>query len=184
MNLGQMMLVLGAIVLLGILILNANVTLLDTREVQHTSEFGITAISLATSLVEEAGGKLFDNVVVDTTAPVVSNTSQLSTVLGPEAGEAYRDSSNGFDDYDDFNNLYVVYHNPDTDSALTPGAYNIAVPGIRARYFARCSVTYVNASNLDGTTTSRTWHKKIIVRVWSSASKDTLDYPSVMSYWN
>jgi hypothetical protein len=58
--------------------------------------------------VEEAGGKLFDNVVVDTTRPVVSSTSQLSTVLGPEGGEAYRDMTYGFNDYDDFHNLYVV----------------------------------------------------------------------------
>lgn len=38
MNLGQMR---GAIVLPGILIMNANVTLLDTRDVQHTSELGL-----------------------------------------------------------------------------------------------------------------------------------------------
>ncbi len=77
MNLGQMR---GAIVLPGILIMNANVTLLDTRDVQHTSELGITAISLAASLVKEAGGKLFDNVVVDTMSPFASSTPLISTI--------------------------------------------------------------------------------------------------------
>ena len=63
MNLGQMLLVTGAIVLLGILVLNANTTVYQANDTMYTSEFGVSAISLATSIVEEAMGKYFDVVV-------------------------------------------------------------------------------------------------------------------------
>jgi hypothetical protein len=198
-----MIMVVGAIVLLGILVLNANSTVYQASDTMYTSEFGVTAVSLATSLVEEAEGKMFDAVV----AP--KNTSDLydSTLLTgvgalnfePAEHESYRGLvpgyPNDFDDFDDFNNLKLCYHDS-AETDATPGFLQMIVSGMRAKYYVTCTVVYVKPPNLDVPYTVRqTWHKKITVTVWSpSALKlnpatgqnvpDTLVYPAIMSYWN
>ena len=199
MNLGQMMMVIGAIVMLGVLILNANSTIYQTADIMYTSEFGVTAISLSTSLVEEAMGKMFDKVVTDSNSAALLDSTLLTPPgsLGPEAAEnesyrGYVAGTKDFDDFDDFNNLKICYHSEvPADVDATPGFLQVVVPGIRAKYFVSCSVTYVNPPNLDAAYTIRpTWHKKITVTVTSPSSTgvtgkpDTLVYPAIMSYWN
>src|SRR5271166_819029 len=117
MNLGQMMMVIGAIVMLGVLILNTNSTIYQTNDIMYTSEFGVTAVSLSTSLVEEAMGKMFDKVVADSNAAALVDSTLLTPPgsLGPDPGEneSYRGNVPGtkdFDDFDDFNNLMICYH--------------------------------------------------------------------------
>ena len=188
MTLGQSMLVIGALTLLGILVLNANSTILQSNNTMDTSEFGITAVSLATSLVEEAMGKMFDEVVSDSTTGAITDSSQLTPIgsLGPEGTEAYRNGLTDFNDFDDFNNLFLVYKsNVGTDTVSTPGSsWETIVPGIRAKYFVRARVYYVSVGALDDTSNHRTFNKKIVVTVTSTGSKDTLRFPAVMSYWN
>ena len=204
MNLGQMIMVVGAIVLLGILVLNANSTVYQANDVMYTSEFGVTAISLATSMVEEAMGKMFDKVVAPTSAPSVYDSTLLTAVgsLGPDASEteSYRGKTPGyphdFNDFDDFNGFKICYHGTlPGDSDSTPGFLQWPVPGMRAKYYLTCTVVYVKPPNLDlAYVVRQTWHKKITVTVWSpSAVKlsstgisvpDTLVYPAIMSYWN
>jgi hypothetical protein len=204
MNLGQMMMVTGAIVLLGILVLNANTTVYQANDTMYTSEFGVTGISLATSLVEEAMGKMFDAVVSDSTSPSLMDSTKLTlpALLGPEAAEteSYRGMVSGlphdFDDFDDFNGLKICYFSDAPgDSTNTAGYLPIMVPGMRAKYYLTCTVTYVKPPNLDADYAVRqTWHKKITVTVWSPSSlkvngsgvsvPDTLVYPAIMSYWN
>jgi hypothetical protein len=200
MNLGQMLMVTGAIVLLGLLVLNANSTVYQANDTMYQSEFGVTAVSLATSMVEEAMGKMFDDVVSPVGAGAVFDSTLLTNPasLGPEAAshESYRGkvagSPNDFNDFDDFNGLKICYFS-DTpgDSIQTAGYLPIMVPGIRARYYVTCTVSYVNPPNLDVDYAVRqTWHKKITVTVWSSYRNvvtdkpDTLVYPAIMSYWN
>jgi len=188
MTLGQSMLVIGAITLLGILVLNANTTILQSTTTMDTSEFGITAVSLATSLVEESMGKMFDEVIADSNTGMISLETQLTPVsnLGPDGGEAYRSGALDFDDFDDFNNIFLVYKsNVAGDTVSTPGStWETIVPGIRAKYFVRANVTYVNYLQLDSVSAARTWHKKILVTVTSTGSPDTLRFPAIMSYWN
>jgi len=204
MNLGQMILVVGAIVLLGILVLNANSTVYQASDTMYTSEFGVTAVSLATSLVEEADGKMFDVVVAPKNTSDLYDSTLLTPVgsLGPEPGEneTYRglppmSGHNDFDDFDDFNGLKLCYHDS-SETDATAGFTQIIVPGMRAKYYVTCTVVYVKPPNLDAPYIVRqTWHKKITVTVWSpSAVKldpatgqtvpDTLVYPAIMSYWN
>lgn len=186
MNLGQMMLVIAGLAILGMLVLNANRTVFESNDTQNTSEFGINAVSLATSLVEEANGKMFDEVIADSNTAELSNPTQLtvSGTLGPDGGEQYRDPGNDFDDIDDFDGLVLAFKSP-VDSAVATGATkDLIVPGIRALYYVRTQVTYVDSSNLDLPVASRTWHKRILVTVTSPAFRDTLRYPSIMSYWN
>ncbi|HXX65248.1 MAG TPA: hypothetical protein VEO56_15720 [Bacteroidota bacterium] len=199
MNLGQMIMVIGAIALLGILILNANTSVYQASDTMYTSEFGVTAISLATSLVDEAMGKDFDSKVA-ATATFTFDSTLLTAVasLGPEATdhESYRKlgaTPNDFNDFDDFNGLKLCYHSTlATDSDNTPGFIQMPVSGMRAKYYVTCSVCYVNPPNLDAAFTShQTWHKKIVITVWSpsavrpgTTTPDTLVYPAIMSYWN
>ena len=192
MTLGQSMLVIGAITLLGILVLNANSSILQSNTTMDTSEFGITAVSLATSVVEEAMGKMFDQVIADSTTGQVTLATQLSPVskLGRDAGEAYRNGTSDFNDFDDFDSLFLVYKSDNPlDTPRTPGSsWETIVPGIRAKYFVHCRVCYVDPSingGLDGSASYPTFHKKIVVTVTSSGWKtDTLRFPAVMSYWN
>jgi len=199
MNLGQMLLVVGAIVLLGILVLNANSTVYQASDTMYTSEFGVTAVSLSTSLVEEAMGKMFDVIVAPKNVSDLYDSTLLTPVgsLGPEPTEheSYRGmvsgSPNDFDDFDDYNGLKLCYHDV-TESDATAGFVQITVPGMRAKYYVTCSVVYVKPPNLDAPYIVRqTWHKKITVTVWSPSAvrpgtnlPDTLVYPAIMSYWN
>ncbi len=50
----QMLLALGAMILLTILITNVNKNSLFTEDVMYDSNFGITATSIATSVIEDA----------------------------------------------------------------------------------------------------------------------------------
>ncbi len=199
MNLGQMMMVIGAILMLGVLILNANSTIYQTNDIMYTSEFGVTAISLSTSITEEAMGKMFDKVVTDSNSAVLLDSTLLTLPgsLGPDLAEneSYRGSVVGtrdFNDFDDFNNLKICYHSEvPADVDATPGYLQVIVPGIRAKYYVSCVVQYVNPPNLDAAYTLRqTWHKKMTVTVTSPSATgvtgkpDTLVYPAIMSYWN
>jgi len=118
-----MMLVIAALSILGILVLNANRTVLETNDTQNLSELGINAVSLATSIVEEAMGKMFDEGIADSNTGELNDPKQLTSVigLGAEGAEQYRDGGNDFNDFDDFDGLLLVYKNP-VDSIITPGA--------------------------------------------------------------
>src|SRR3989339_1985218 len=96
MNTGQMLLSLGALILLSTMILRFNRAVLTSDEVMYNSKFNVLASSLCTSLIEEAKGKSFDQ---NTDSSAVNNISELSLKLGTENGEAYAD----FNDFDDFN---------------------------------------------------------------------------------
>jgi len=129
---------------------------------------------------------MFDEVIADSTTPELSNPISLSSVanLGPDGGESYRTPGNDFDDFDDFDGLVLVYRSP-LDSSLTAGSTKeFVIPGIRAKFVVHAKVDYVAAANLNVTSGSPTWHKKITVTVSSPAIKDTLIYPAIMSYWN
>jgi hypothetical protein len=185
--------VIAALGLLGILVLNSNRTVLETNETQNMSEFGISAVSLATSLVEEAQGKMFDEVISDSSISVLTNPSQLTPPNGGvgfmhDAGEVYRGSlGTDFDDFDDFDSLKIIFKSP-LDSTVYPNAtHTFTVDGIRATYIVETSVRYVADTDLDTPVSYRTWHKRLLVKVKTSdkyAMKDSLLYPSIMSYWN
>ncbi len=203
MSLGQTLIAVASLSLLGILILNSNNILLDTSDIQAEGEFGITAVSLATSLVEESMGKMFDAVVADTNNTLNDSTLLTSASgLGHSPAESYRGTESGtsdFNDFDDYNNLFIVYKsNLPADTARTPGSdYEIVVPGIRSKYFVRAKVEYVRHTNLNTAVNYPTWHKKLTVTVTRPMPRigppvqqvqdsvaNTLVFPAVMSFWN
>ncbi len=163
MGTGQTLLTIGAMILLGSVILTTNRSLSETNTVLLNSNIGLEEVSLATSVIEEAEGKAFDH-NTDTTA--VTSTSQLTPAsqLGPESGDT---SAASFDDFDDFN------------------GYRQQVTIDSIPYVIYTRVCYVSSSNPSGpASTSPTWNKRMDVWVWSAFAPDTVKMSTVYSYWN
>jgi len=190
MNLGQMMLVVVALSILGILVLTANKSVLSSGEVTEDSDFGITAVSLATSIAEEALGQYYDHNCLTGEDSLGGFTAPDS--LGSGGGKKFASSSIPFNDFDDYNGIFVAYRSDNPkDTAPVAGADTlITVPGLRSRYYVKATVGYVDDLDPSGPYLSiRSYTKRMDLKVWRpalpgvSSKKDTLWYPVVMSYW-
>jgi len=157
-----MMLVVGALALLGIMMLSANRMYISSGQTLLYSELGITAISLSTSIIQEAQGKAFDQVTDNGTVTALSSLTPVNK-LGPETGESYPDSMN---DFDDFSGLNI------TQSFAKGGTFKIS-----------CQVVYVDTSNPNITSSVITWHKKLTVTVTSPSMRDTIKESYIFSYF-
>lgn len=161
MNTGQMLITIAALMLLSLVILRVNNNFLSTNTVLMENKFGVLAVSLGTSVLEEAKGKAFDH---NTDTIAVSDLNQLSS-LGPESGET-EPFFNDFDDYDGFVKL------TENDSSYYPAPFKI-----------ECEVDYINPNNPDVASGSKTWHKKLTVTVTSDFMQDTVVLSSIYSYF-
>lgn len=159
MNTSQMLITIGAMFLLGLVILRVNAGFLSTSGVLMDSKIGLLATSLATSIIEEANGKAFDQ---NTDTNSVSDLDSLS-IIGPDSGEVYPD----FNDFDDFDGLSIM------DSSLASAVFNIS-----------SEVVYINALTPDAAAATKTWHKKITVSVTSVSMEDTIELSSIFSYFH
>jgi len=184
MNLGQATMVIVAMALLGFLALSANSSVMESTDISDSSEFGVTSVSLATSLIQEAMAKDFDQTVSTSGNVSDSTTFTPAASLGRDGVEKYRDPVHDFNDFDDFNNLFLVFTSPLDPSPEAGADSTLIVPGIRARYIVHTKVEYVLGDNLNAAWASPTWNKRIIVSVTRPVSKDTIRVPAVMSYWN
>jgi hypothetical protein len=188
-NLGQTMLAIMAMGLLSFLILQSNAVMLDSTDSLTTSDIDAAATTIAQSIMEEASGKLFDDVIADSNVTSLTSTAQLSPSLGPESGERFRDTTGTqktFNDFDDFNGLFLVYKsdNP-ADAAATPGAdWEFIVPNIHGKFFVHTRVAYVLPDSPDVPVAAPTWHKMLTITISSPSSRDTLRYATLMSFWN
>ncbi len=160
MNTGQMLLTIGAMVLLATLMLRINTNNLQTDTVRADAQYGVLATSIITSIMEKAKSLAFDT---KTDTNNVTSTSELtpSASLGPGFGETY-DTFNDFDDFDGYTKV---------DSSMPSAVFDIY-----------CEVFYINPVNLNEHN-SRSWHKKIIVQVSSDFMQDTIKQSSIYSYW-
>jgi hypothetical protein len=163
MNTGQMIMTLGAMMLLSVIMLRVNTANLTNESIRDDAQYGVLANSIATSIIEEAQSKAFDE-KTDTTN--VTSLTQLSSVLGPETGE----TEDTFDDFDDYNGFTK------RDSTMPSAIFDIS-----------CQVVYVTPNNIEGSTTNRTWNKKIIVTITRPVAADSsmlaLKTSSIFSYW-
>jgi hypothetical protein len=167
MNTGQMLLTVGAMVLLGVTVLSVNRTSSTHGTILRQTEIGIYATSLATSVVEEASGQNFDEVTV---ADAITSTSVLTAPgsLGPETGETTTPASTlNFDDFDDYNNLVKIDTIRGSDIFTT-----------------RAIVEYVNATNPNLAVASRSFNKRLTVSVTGTATQDTIRMSYIFSYFN
>lgn len=157
MNLGQSLFAMGALLILSLTILRMNNNILSTDETVMDSKVGILATSIGTSLIEEASKLAFDD---KTKTDPVNSLTLLTPVLS-----LGQETPGVFDDFDDFNN-YIQH-----DTIYT-------IP-----FHTQCSVTYIEPANPNTSTTNRTWHKKLTVKIVSDFSRDTLELSTIYSYW-
>jgi MSHA pilin protein MshD len=167
MGTGQLMLSLAAMFLLSTLILRTNNNFLQTGDIMLTSKFQVLAVSLATSIIEEASNKAFDANTVDASATSTSDLTSY-TSLGPMAGEVYPD----FNDFDDFNGFVKV------DSSMPSAIFKI-----------ECDVYYVRPSAPDVKLSQNSYHKRIDVTVTSVSMEtagvaDSVQLSTIYSYWH
>ncbi|MCL4540224.1 MAG: hypothetical protein M1378_11625 [Bacteroidetes bacterium] len=170
MGTGQTLLTIAAIMLLGTVRLSTKRSLDDTSQVLLNSNVGLEEVSLATSTIEEAQGKTFDE---QTDTNNVTSLNQLTPAnqLGQENGDP-----NDLNDFDDYNGLYgngrLVIDTVVVDSVIT---------GI---YCDSTRVYYVSPkSGLDNNVNTRTWSKRLDVWVWNKDIPDTVKMHTVFSYW-
>ncbi len=164
MSTGQTLFSIGALLILSLTILKMNNFLLANDSVMQDSKLGLLAVSLATSLIEEASKKAFD---ANTVSNGVAACSLLSNYpLGRNAGEI-KDSSATFDDFDDYNG----FHYRNTNLPL-------------AEFDIYSEVYYVEDNNPEVKVGYRTWHKKMDIIVTSESMKDTIKMSTIYSYWH
>lgn len=157
MNLGQSLYAIGAMMILSLIVLRMNNTILTTDDVVLESKLGVLATSIGTSMIEEASKLPFDeNTKVN---PVVNTTSLTNSPF-------VREVTGVFDDFDDFHNH--------TDSTII---YTIP-------FYSRCTVNYITDGNPNGSTNTKTWHKKLTIRITTPFSPgDTTTFSTIYSYW-
>jgi hypothetical protein len=187
------MLTILAMLLMGRLIVMVNDNNANMGEAVKMSEYRITATSLATSYLEDAIGKEFDEKTLPPNDPptVTATSCTLPASLGPDAGEVYP----YFDDFDDYNGLDRL----DTLRDITGKI-------VTAIYHVRGFVQYVKISG--GTivpeTTTPTYTKQLIIKITSASIlkdnfsyslrppgnqalpvnvQDTLTFSTLFSYW-
>jgi len=164
MGLGQTLLTILALAMLGTLMLTVNRNTLDNGQAIEQSEYRIMASSLGVSMLERAQGMAFDD---HTVSSDISSTSGLTASLGPESGE----TEATFNDFDDF-------------QGFSKWVLGNSISFRSADYFIRDSVDYVTiSSNQVVHSAGRTYHKRIRVWVSSPFMQDTLLFQSVYSYW-
>jgi len=161
MNTGQSLLSIGALLILSLTVLRVNNSILLTEKVMQDSKLGVLATSVATSLMEEAGKKAFDESSVNDAVLDLSALTSYNS-LGPNNGE----TPATYDDFDDYNG----YTKKDTVNTID---FKIV-----------CAVNYINPNNIDGSTTQKTWHKKMTVTVTTSFINQAMIYSYVYSYWH
>ncbi len=161
MNTGQTLLTTLAVVLLGTTVLTLNKTFLQHGTILRQTEIGLYAVSLATSVIEEASGQAFDENTID---DVITSPSSLTSAshLKAESGETYP----VLDDFDDYNGLQLGYKAAGTDS-----------------FSIRPIVYYVNSSAPNTPVSSPTFFKRMDVSVWGTATGDTVKMSYIFSYF-
>jgi hypothetical protein len=171
MGTGQVMLSLGAMALLATSTISMHRGYNASYQQVIQSKLGITAVSLASSIIEEANGKAFDAHTQDTSVTLLSKLTPVAS-LGKETGEFYPDS---LDDFDDFNNL------PTIKKDFADTVYGKPYGG--GTFYISCKVVYVNPSNPDVASATPTWDKKLTVTVTSPDMVDTIRQSYIFGYW-
>jgi len=172
MGTGQTLLTIGAIMLLGTVILTVNRSLNDTSTVLLNSNIGLEEVSLATSVIEEAEGKPFDQHTMND--PLTSSATDSLTPVN-SLGQENNDPTD-LDDFDDYNGL--------NNAGLTT---TDTVNG--NLYFVKTQVCYVDPANPTVASSVPTWSKRIDVTVWNAnpngtVNGDVVKMHSIYSYWH
>ncbi len=166
MGTGQTLLTIGAVMLLGAIILTTSRSLVDNNEVLLRNNLELEEVSLATSVIEEAQEKAFDETTILQTDTSLSQLTPVS-LLGQENNDP-----TDTDDFDDYNGLNGQ------------GLLQVDTMNTNQVYYDSTRVYYVALGNLNDTSSTPTWNKKLDVWVWcKDAPGDTVKMSTIYSYW-
>ena len=145
MNGTQMMLVLGAVVLLSLLVLNLGSSMLYSDDQMSQNEYTMAATTVAQTMLAEIGTKAFDF------ATVSDEFADPSTFTSPGGlGHGSWETYPNFNDVDDYNRLSTTMSTP------RAGDFDVY-----------CRVEYVDPANPDNPVSVRTRTKRVRVTVSS-----------------
>lgn len=168
MHTGQMLLVLGAIVIFSMIVLNVNKALLNSTEMSLEAESTVTATTLAQSIITEITSKAFDTYTANST---VESVDELTSAYG--LGRAWSENitvdDTNLDDYSDLNDIDDFNGHSDVVNTPRFGDYTLSM-----------EVKYVNPSNPDQVVYTRTWMKRIKVTV----TGPSLEQPLTLYYYS
>ncbi len=186
MGTGQMMLIIGALALLATLTLSINSTIISKYELIYEAEATVDAISIGQAMLDEALAQDFDE---NTIGIKVTTTAALTSYpLGKDANDAVipaidslnvpgtfsynsalptktQFSSVGLDDFDDYNRYRRVVYTPRM-----------------GRFIVQDTVFYVTDLNPDTPSSSRTYLKKMVVKVWHQNMNIPLEVSDITIY--
>jgi len=173
MSTNNMLLTIGAFVILTSILHNIYGILGTTGDDIAEAQDMILANTIATSYLEIAQGLAFDH-LTDTSDIAIGNPALLTDpeTLGPEGSE--EDSVGGFTDFDDFNGLVLEKRATGSDK----------------RFKTSFRVSYVDPDNVDAVSNIRTFVKRIDLRTWRSFpppegfATDTLRMSLAMGYFH
>ncbi|MCX6640051.1 MAG: hypothetical protein NTW14_06160 [bacterium] len=143
-NTGQMLLVLGSLILFSILLPSVNSSLLYNDRTLVSTHAELAAMSIAQKIINEANRKVFDEICL-TSRPTSATLMTTPAHLGPDTGESYPN----FDDVDDFKNLSIA-------DSLTMAS---------VRFSISATVTYVDPGNPTVDVAYQTYIKRLRVSV-------------------
>jgi hypothetical protein len=180
----QMVLSILAMLLLSISVLTINRQTLTTNDTLMSSRYGLMALSLANTIIQDASGLAFDENTAIQGSSVTSLTQlTLPSALGLDTGES-ASNPNTFDDFDDYNCYRTT---PKTDVIIVDAT---VTPNKTMTFYSLCKVDYVDGTNPNNVMTTQTWHKRLMISVYSNDLKDpwtglvdTLKLSTVYSYY-
>lgn len=157
----DLLLVIGAMVLLSIAIINVNKTNALNDIFLMESELEYTGIVLGQNIIDEARSKSFDeNCVSGTPNNVPAGFTRSSKFGGVNDGENYAN----FDDFDD-------YHGMSRTENTKHGVYQLTA-----------NVIYVSETNPNSTSNNKTLHKRLTVVVSSDFLPNQIQLSYVKTY--
>lgn len=174
MNTGQTFITIGALVLMMASLVGFYRLLSHNGERLEISQSGITATTIATSIMEIAASLPFDS-VTDTTDAAITAIGLLThpNSLGSEGTND--DSLQKYNDFDDFHG--------DTLVRVMPGGL-----GVFTTAFA---VHYVDQTDVNSVSSNRTYVKRLDMTIWRSfpppavgEAADTTRMSMIMGYFH
>lgn len=174
MSTGQVILTVGAFMMLSMILLTFYGLVADSTKTFDTTQGDITEVALAISYQEIIQGMAFDEV---TKGSFLGKTqvNNLSTTLGPDnpppVGDPNETNLETFDDIDDFNGYEIDQVNPG---------------GVLGTYRTHFNAYYVDPNNINSISSGKTFVKRVDMRLWrvSPPGQDTLKTSFVVGYFH
>jgi hypothetical protein len=170
-----MILTIGAILLFGVFLKTSNQLMIGNNQIAATNEYYISALSVGQSVIDEAKTKAFDE---KTVLKAVFTSDSLTAVgsLGRESGaeavpspDTLKSGTFGsltkFDDIDDYNGYRRLVNTTRAEG------YNLLV-----------RLNYASETNPETSSGSKTFCKRMTVKVWSKFIPDTLSMSYAFAY--